>query len=427
MTDKEFLDLINNTDEKFLQESCEAFNGFYEETCVEETSELPPRSVVKKRLFLKPAAYTAALLAAVTGLSIFANYRGGSGDIAPSSYEENRDSDLIYGNISLNCKLASPAGGMICPSENGLYYSSLNNRGEIYCETDGESELVVDMPAYSINYLDGRLYFISPEDGRFFGVKDGNFFSVLYDSVFCGTPYSYDINTGELKKLADSNAVTSLFVTSEGIYYNRIANNSSSLDPLELWHADLDGNEPKKCGAAYPLRKAEELIDSDGVHSLTKDGSDIAEDADNSEISRTFTAAGACVYDKKLFTKEEGTINITDLADGSTKSYDIRAALNKGISEAFYDLWTITDYVVLDDDVYIAYDGSNLLKISLSDNGGIKTVKDNASDMIYTRLYTDGRDIYAICTPTDADDFERRSRLVRLDTSFDMIRKTELY
>ena len=396
MTEKQFLNMINNVDERLLQETYEVFDPQNEAFGVNQANLTELQSTGKKRILIRPLLYTAALLAVVVSLSVFSRYYReiesgvqGTNDIQTESDVPKTDyviteSELIYGNITLNSKISSPLGGMICPSEQGLYFSNPNDGGRIYCIKNYESELAVNMPARFINYYGGKLYFISP---------DYNY--TIYDNVFLGKPYSYDVKTGELKELTNSEAVTSLTVTDEGIYYNKIGNNSSSLDTPELWLMDLDGENPRQCGYAYALRSGDNVIDAEGVHALTDDKLNIASDFSIKIEAAHNSLKGACVYDNKLITYSGGVINITDLNDGSVKSIDINS-YNNFIDNKIYES-EISDYTILNNQLYIAFSGSSLMKINLLESdGSIQKLFTSNSDMVYTKLYTDGTFLYAL-------------------------------
>lgn len=384
MTEKEFLNVINNVDERLLRETYEVFDPQNEAFGVNQANLTELQKAGKKRILIRPLIYTAALLAVAVSLSVFSRYyreieSGAQGtddiqtesDVPKTDYAQS-ESELVYGNITLNSKISSPLGGMICPSEHGLYFSNPNDRGRIYCMKNDESKLAVDMPARFINYYGGKLYFISP---------DYNY--TVYDNVFCGKPYSYDINTQELKELVNSEAVTFLTVTDEGIYYNKIGNSSSSFDTPELWLMELDGENPRQCGYTYALRIGDNVIDAEGVHVLTEDKLNIAFDISDSVRFETESFAEACVYDNKLITRSDETVNITDLIEGITRTYGIYAG--------------ISDYVILKDKLYIAFNSSNLLRIDLSESdGSIQKLFTSNSDMVYTKLYTDGTFLYAL-------------------------------
>lgn len=383
MTEKEFLNVINNVDERFLQETYEVFDPQNEAYGVNQANPTELQNAGSKRILIRPLIYTAALLAVVVSLSVFSRYYRenesgvqGTNDIQtesdiPKTDDAQTGSELVYGNITLNSKISSPLGGMICPSEQGLYFSNLKDGGRIYCMKNDESKLAVDMPARFINYYGGKLYFISP---------DYNY--TIYDNVFLGKPYSYDVKTGELKELINSGAVTSLTVTDEGIYYNKIGNNSSSLDTPELWLTDLDGENPRQCGYAYALRSGDNVIDAEGVHVLTADKLNIAFDVSDSVRFETESFAEACVYDNKLITRSDETVNITDFIEGITHTYGLYT--------------DISDYIILSDKLYIAFNSSSLLRIDLSGSDGSVELFSSNLDMVYTKLYTDGTFLYAL-------------------------------
>lgn len=317
------------------------------------------------------------------------------------------DDTLKYGNITLNNKSGSLLGGLFCYSEDKIFYSNFNDNGYIYSydkETE-KSELIVTMPARFINYYDGKLYFLFVYNEEYFST---------YNMAFVGELYSYDIQSDECVKLLDSQIIKGLIVTSEGIYYNQIPIPGSSLDPPELWRLGFGKKEPEFCNYTYLLRNDDHLIDANGIHELTENKLSIASDLPlNIEIDEN-RIKDACVYKNKLLTYSEGVLNITDLLDGSIFSVKISELekLNNNIKIDF------SDYAILGDYLYIAYNSSFLCRICLSDNEA-EFICDTEGMYSFSKLYTDGENLYAL-------GYGGGPKIVRLELSEDKIITKEL-
>lgn len=409
MTEKEFLKMINNADDRFLKESFDVFgNDVFEKEkemyWIENIREYNKNNG-KRRMLIKSVIYTAALLAVSVGVISFSQYMGNRLDEIPPSQTEvtsdnretaaetgiSQENGLVYGNLTLNNKTGSPIGGMICRTENGLYFSNPEDNEYIYY-TDADSyfsgkklELVLDMPARFLNYYGGKLYFIS-SSGK----------ASLQDNVYAGYLYSLDTETGSCVKLTDSSFITGLTVTNEGIYYNTIPINGSSLDPPELWHTGFDGKNTEKCGYSYALRNGSYLIEAGGAYKLTEDRLNIAESGHiplNTAINRS------CVYDNKLLSLSDNTVYITDLLSGETNEYKYNPSVYYSIKDDF----EITDYILFENCLYVAYNSSTLIKIDLSSEKFYICSNNNKEHKhVYKNLYTDGKRLYAVGTDADS-------------------------
>ncbi|MBD5104643.1 MAG: hypothetical protein HDT47_07240, partial [Ruminococcaceae bacterium] len=86
---------------------------------------------------------------------------------------------------------------------------------------------------------------------------------------------------------------------------------------------------------------------------------------------------------------------ITDLNDGSVKSIDINS-YNNFIDNKIYES-EISDYTILNNQLYIAFSGSSLMKINLLESDlSIQQLFTSNPDMVYIKLYTDGTSLYAL-------------------------------
>ena len=73
---------------------------------------------------------------------------------------------------------------------------------------------------------------------------------------------------------------------------------------------------------------------------------------------------GACVYKNKLMTYSDKVLNITDLSDGSVSRVNI-SELEKADNNIKIDP---SDFILLGDYLYIAYNSNFMCRICLSDN-----------------------------------------------------------
>lgn len=314
---------------------------------------------------------------------------------------------LKYGNITLNNKTGSTLGGLLCSADNKIFFSNFNDNGYIYSydkETE-KSELVVEMPARFINYYDGKLYFL------FIFNKD-NFDT--YNRAFIGELYCCDIQSGECVKLVETRVINGLVVTNEGIYYNQIPIPGSSNDPPELWRIKFGGNEPERCNYTYFLRDEEHLVDEKGLHELTEDKLGISSDLPLDIAIDENSVKGACVYKNKLLTYSDKVLSITDLSDGSVADVKI-SDLEKADNNIKINL---SDYIILGDYLYIAYNSNFLCRVCLSDNEP-EFICDTEGAYSFSKLYTDEKDLYAL-------GYNGKPRIVKLEIDEDKITTKEL-
>lgn len=289
-----------------------------------------------------------------------------------------------YGNVTLNNKTGSTLGGLFCSADNKIFFSNFNDNGYIYSydkETE-RSELVVEMPARFINFYDKKLYFLYVYSESCFDT---------HNAAFIGELYCCDIQTGECEKLSESHVINGLVVTSEGIYYNQIPIPGSSNDPPELWRIKFGGNEPERCNYTYFLRDEEHLVDEKGLHELTEDKLGISSDLPLEIAIDENSVKGACVYKNKLLTYSDRVLNITDLSEGSISRVNI-SELEKADNNIKINL---SDFIVLGDYLYIAYNSNFLCRVCLSDNEP-EFICDTEGVYSFSMLYTDEKDLYAL-------------------------------
>lgn len=333
----------------------------------------------------------------------------GDGNIGTDTADISQTSTdtLKYGNITLNNKTGTTLGGLFCSADNKIFFSNFNDNGYIYSydkETE-KSEPVVKMPARFINYYDGKLYFLFIYSEDYFDT---------HNKAFIGELYCCDIQSSECVKLAESQVINGLVVTNEGIYYNQIPIPGSSLDPPELWRLRFGEKEPERCNYTYFLRDEDRLIDAKGLHELDKSKLDIASDMPLEIGVDENGIKGACVYNNKLLTYSDKVLNITDLSDGSISRVNI-SELEKADNNIKINL---SDFIVLGDYLYIAYNSNFLCRVCLSDNEP-EFICDTEGAYSFSKLYTDEKDLYAL-------GYNGEPKIVKLEINEDKITTKEL-
>lgn len=365
---------------------------------------------MKLNKYFKISVFTVVIMSIsllLTACDTDDNTDSASGNYSTSSLRSTLDDvTLKYGNITLNNKSGSLLGGLFCSAEDKIFFSNFNDNGYIYSydKKTEKSELVVKMPARFINYYNGNLYFLF--------IYDDDYFDAC-NMAFVGELYRFNIQSGECLKLVDSQIITGLVVTNEGIYYNQIPTPGSSLDPPELWRLGFGESEAELCDYRYVLRNDDCIIDENGIHRLTDNKLSIASDLPIDIRIDENSVKGACVYKNKLITYSNRVLNIDDLSDGSVFSVKVSELekLNNNIEIDF------SDFVILDDYLYIAYNSSFLCRICLSDNEA-EFICDTEGQFTFSKLYTDDESLYAFC--------HKEGKTVRLELYEDKITTKEL-
>ncbi|MBD5129862.1 MAG: DUF5050 domain-containing protein [Ruminococcaceae bacterium] len=267
-----------------------------------------------------------------------------------------------------------------CSANGEVFFTNFGDREYLYKITGNGSEIVVEKPARCINYYDNKLYFLSSDN-------------ISADNIdFVGKIYCRDLESGELEMLCDE-AVTSLIVSADGIYYSLpgAENGNSAVSEMRLMN--FDGNS-QKCFYAPEFRYVNYLIMPDGIVDLTKE-ENIAQPSYENIIpfsAEITNMVGACVYSEYLFYYgADKSIVLCNLCDGTTLSVPREA-----INELYGDQISISDYTLCGGILYLSHSSDMLTAVDLETMQITKTLIGNCGGKIVDRLYTDGIQIYAL-------------------------------
>lgn len=300
-----------------------------------------------------------------------------------------------YGELGINIK-GEDNLVLLCkdPVYDIVYYVNYGNDFFIYRIKDGESELVVEMPARRLFCQKGKLYFLLDSYNRydFKGIESGNILS-------------YDPISGEVNMLIDRRAQT-MFVYSDGIYFK------VNEDPVEISEDSFTIKNNLFC-YSFVSAKVEE-IEADYISlykwkdfhftsevDVYEEGHEIYEEYD--DVDEIFYTVGL-----KLETLDKSkSIYLTDnwmldnyslvgdkiidiLEDYTFVAFDIVSKEKKEIPLA---LRGNGDFTILDDILYL----DNFLLVDIKTGKQSKAVsKEETGELIY-EIYTDGKKIYGIC------------------------------
>ena len=176
----------------------------------------------------------------------------------------------------------------------------------------------------------------------------------------------------------------------------------------------FDGSAPELCDYTYFLRDEEHIVDEKGLHELTEDKLGISYDLSLEIAIDENSVKGACVYKNKLMTYSDKVLNIIDLSDGSVSRVNI-SELEKADNNIKIDP---SDFILLGDYLYIAYNSNFMCRICLSDNEP-EFICNTEGTYSFSTLYTDEKDLYALS-------YRSGPKIVKLEIDEDKITTKEL-
>lgn len=291
---------------------------------------------------------------------------------------------FVPGNLTINTKLGFQSE-FLCAADGEVFFTNFADHEYLYKITESGSELVIEKPAYNINYFDGKLYFLSSD-------------SVSADDIhFLGSIYCYDLKTGACEMLCDEE-VHSLTVCAEGIYYFVLNAKESNGYSYQSRMMSFDGNS-QNCFYDPAFRYGEYLVMPDKIVDMTKE-ENIAQPSYNDVIpfsSEYANVVGSCIYGENLvfFTADKDLV-ILNLRDGTTLSV-LKSKIGELVSD---DTASIGDYTVCGGKLYISDSSCKLVIVDLETMQATKKLVDECGGKIIDRLYTDGENIYALLRNT---------------------------
>lgn len=243
-------------------------------------------------------------------------------------------------------------------NEGNIYFSDPQNNYSLYSYDGTEAKLLVDMPAYCLNYYDGRIYFLSEK-------KAIN----IEDQIFPeGYPFEYDIATDEISKIRDSqmNNMTVICgeiygINTEGACYVYRYNPKMNTDE-ELFNSfDI-----KKCGE-YFLTFEENSDEKLNFYLESKN--------DKKPFINDDIPLNGCFYFGKYYYKSQN--------DYAYKVIDLQSGKRKSLGE-------FVDYNFLNNDLYAIKNDFHLYKYDVNDFAIVDELNQ------YKYLYSNNKNLYGI-------------------------------
>lgn len=327
--------------------------------------------------------------------------------------EANHENDIDYDNeiLGINVKEESNQVLLCKDTVNDIvYYVNYGVDYYIYRIKEGKSELVVELPAKRLFYMEGKLYFIL-ESYNIYNLtlmKDGN--------IYC-----YDPISGNVSRLVDTDADT-MFVYRDGIYYNVVTNvgltDEISGRKKDLYYYSFVTSLVEKIDAKYvtpykwndyfvsyeieELKEDDELYKIYGVDEIltktvglklaTLDQSSFIELTDHAQI-HDYSIVGNKLY----YILEEKTLVIFDI-------------MTKEIKELPLSMESYGDFTILDGMIYL--DSLSQLNIET----GIQSVIASEEGVTVSELYTDGENLYGLCALSNSGGYGVMKRIELKET-----------
>lgn len=319
-------------------------------------------------------------------------------DTSPGSTHSITDSQYFENTRPSNQSQYPPFTG-IDISEEGLKFSTINNKSDcpqIFCSGNGivyysnpldglrlysydgeRTSRLSDIQAFSLNYYDGSVYFLSSETP----------YSLTDRVAQYGTLYKYDTASGGINEISDI-SMGRLRVDGEGIYYT-----SDNENGTYVYKADIES------GTSQTQYRGFSVQHFDGyslINQAREDGIDYFLQKGQEKI--WLMSDAIALFD----CMDNGVYYYRDYNDKySLYSLDMK----NGEKKLLYGESGLDDYTVFAGNIYLSVDG-RLYKIlqdgslDLYEFGGVKeSSSDNSSSSYQTvNLYADEETLYALIT-----------------------------
>jgi hypothetical protein len=286
-----------------------------------------------------------------------------------------KTSELVEGNLSVNVKNCSDAS-YFCSVDGNIFFTDFTDNGYLYTLENGKKRLLCAQKACSINYYDGKVYFLSPDT-----------IDTSRGSAF-GDIYCYDTQTGECTLILEGD-IRYLWVTEEGLYFLRPVGEDEN--SMELVYMDFEQEEQLRCYYPDPLRYGNYLITQEGAVDIS---GDVTTPSEESKIpfseSLSSIYLSRCIYNDFLIVYERGTgFRVVNLSDGTYYWIPLEA-----VTEVCGEELSVLGYTVMDDTLYVALGTSDMfVAVDLNTRQvSEQTVYD--SMLTFSGFFTDGTNLY---------------------------------
>lgn len=296
----------------------------------------------------------------------------------------------------LQCGAEREAFFCIASDTGIVYFVNQSQDGFIYYLRDGVAELAVPLPARELYYRQGMLYFIVDNYGKYTleGVKNGDVFAYNPTEGTVEQVYSLGWRYNEL---------TQMWVDEDGIYVECVVEGGE----MEYYALDFENPDPVKdekkraetsygeYGLSFYYHKEKELLTQTLVSKTngTKDMKIIGDDR----------IIDCCLVEDKLYYTKGLKLIILDMDTFEKEVYDCsdfymetylmtEEDLKKGLYS--FDSFTVTEKY------FWCAIGAKLFRIDKeSKEMESYQLMDEDTTLRAERLYTDGKNVYALYTP----------------------------
>lgn len=292
-----------------------------------------------------------------------------------------------------------------------LYFVNQCQDGFIYCLRDGVAELAVSLPAKELYYRQGILYFIVDNYEKYTleGVQNGDIFA--YNPAEGTVELVYSMG-----KLCDS--ASHLFVDENGIYVKGYAEGGEiEIDgemltyyEMECYMLDFENPEPVKDEgqrALIVLGYGEYHLGYQEHEGITTQV--LISNASNENGKKDVKKIGdsriisCCLVEDKLYYVNGLRMIVLDLDTFEKEVYDCsNFYMEKYLvpEDTFKKSWQAFDCFTVTEDYYWCVMGITLFRID-RESKEIESYQlmDEDTTLRVERLYTDGKNVYALYTP----------------------------
>ncbi len=266
----------------------------------------------------------------------------------------------------------------ICFDSGKVYFSNPKDRQYLYVYDGEESNCLAELPANALNFYDNKIYFIS----------NGNMINPSDYIDFEGFLFSYDLESEELTRLTDFYITQPLYVSSEGIFYFHISEETKGT----IYKLDEGFDE------ITPLYNSFCILNYNGFHyNVVTSDSDgltylcLSDGENNYVLNEASDATGyprdECIANGKFYFRRQGMRSLTsiDLKDGTVFEFPV----NPKFPFSDYTVFSGTEYVARQDGLCEFKDG--------------RFVKYEKKEPLVTieRLYSGSDSIYALIEGMD--------------------------
>lgn len=220
---------------------------------------------------------------------------------------------------------------IFCCGNNIVYFSNPRDRLKLYSFDGEKTSCLSDIQAFSLNYYNGSVYFLSSDAS----VNLGDLTNV-YGSLYC-----YDTKNGKVSQISDT-LMSNLRVDEKGIYYT-----SDYEEVSYVYRTDFQGEESQRLYRGFSVQH---LDGYSLINETKKDESGIdyflKSDKDKIWIMSDAITLFDCVYN--------GIYYYRDYND----SYHLYSlSLRNGEKKLLYGESSFSDYTFFEDNLYLAIQG----------------------------------------------------------------------